>query len=370
MLSEIIEAENKLEALLPERRLVKSPPTELLAAARAWSDLVWAYAEQVDATLLSDEEIAQGKKLARCPVYICGVHRSGTTLVRDLLDNHSELVVLPSEGTFYTNIERQLLLLPKDKQLKFICTEWLRRFVNPINQPPYWLLGRSTVGTSPYVDFARNLIAWQKVFENDGLLMRHIAVVLAYATGTGNLGAKYWVDKTPLNERFLKRIWADTPEAKIIQLVREPAAALASRKKTDSGFNIRNILRDIKMSYSTAKQFENTPRFMLLPYEELCDDPKKIIEQIASFLEIAISDELYSPTVAGMPSQANSTFNSESPAGKILKADEHRQSQISTEKEEELMAAYLGDTARRLNYPVLKVGLFRGLYLRLKYRLL
>lgn len=370
MLSEIIEAENKLEALLPERRLIKSPPTELLAAARVWSDLVWAYAEQLGATLLSDEEIAQGKKLARCPVYICGVHRSGTTLVRDLLDNHRELVVLPSEGTFYTNIERQLLLLAKDKQLKFICTEWLRRFVNPINQPPYWLLGRSTVGTSPYVDFARNLIAWQKVFENDDLLMRHIAVVLAFATGTGNLGAKYWVDKTPLNERFLKRIWADTPEAKIIQLIREPAAALASRKKTDPGFNIRNILRDIKMSYSTAKQFENIPRFMLLRYEELCNESKKVIEQIASFLEIAISDELYSPTAAGMPSQANSSFNNESQAGKILKADEHRQSQILTENEKELMAAYLGDTARRLNYPVLKVGLFRGLYLRLKYRLL
>jgi len=40
--------------------------------------------------------------LAR-PVFICGHHRTATTLMRQLLDGHPELLVLPSEGTYLTS---------------------------------------------------------------------------------------------------------------------------------------------------------------------------------------------------------------------------------------------------------------------------
>jgi hypothetical protein len=161
MFNEIIDAENVLNNLLPASRLQEGPPAQLLIAAKNWSQLVWEMAEQLGPMHHSAaEQISQGMDLIQHPVFVCGVHRSGTTLVRNLLDGHPQLVVLPSEGTYYTNLEHQLQQLPQDKWAAYLGTEWLRRLANPINQAPYWLLGRTNTDASPYVNFARYLLAW------------------------------------------------------------------------------------------------------------------------------------------------------------------------------------------------------------------
>ena len=229
MLPMIIEREEALNALLPKTRLKERPPDELFAAAVSWSEVVWQGAAGVGPIILSNEVLKAGLQLAAHPVFICGVHRSGTTLVRDLLDGHDAMAVLPSEGTYFTNLEGKLLALPPGERDGFLCQEWLRRLANPINQPPYWLLGRSTASGSPYVNFARHFLAWWAVLKKDtNTQWPHMTVVLAYASCTGNLFAGMWVDKTPCNERFLGRIWREMPNARIIHVVREPTATLVS----------------------------------------------------------------------------------------------------------------------------------------------
>jgi hypothetical protein len=321
---------------------------------------------------LSDVQVVKGNEFARHPVYICGVHRSGTTLVRDLLDGHPELVVLPSEGTYYTNLEAKLLALPEDRErAAFLGKEWLRRLANPINQPPYWLLGRSSDTRSPYVDFARYVMAWWEKVSKKNLQWPHLAIVLAYASCTDKLEAKLWVDKTPANERFLGRIWMEMPSAKIIQVIRHPYATLASRKKMEPAIKLRRALRDLKMSFRVAVEQSalHNPGFLLVRYEELCDNPQLITEKMASFLHIHTSDTLSQPTVAGIPSQANSSFNKEPASGQILKPDQHRQSEILSPAEQELIAAHIGKLAEKLNYPLKHVGFLKKVHLRLKYRL-
>jgi hypothetical protein len=174
----------------------------LLSTAQAWSRAVWEYAEELGALALSTQQEKQGMQLAQNPVFICGAHRSGTTLVRDILDGHPQLVVLPSEGTYLTNLEDKLLSLPQNKQAAFLGMEWLRRLANPINQPPYWLLGRSKGDSSPYVDFARYLMAWWEVVDRKNKQWPHIAVLLAYASCTNGLAASLLVDKTPPNTMY------------------------------------------------------------------------------------------------------------------------------------------------------------------------
>src|SRR5436190_19798716 len=153
MLSTIIETERHLNSLLPRSRKEQNPTAALLASAEIWSQSVWNMAEGLGAMPLSEEQVNEGYKLAQNPVFICGVHRSGTTLTRDLLDGHPHLVVLPSEGTYYTNLEVKVHARPVNEQASFLGKEWLRRLANPINQPPYWLLGRSAETGSPYVNF-------------------------------------------------------------------------------------------------------------------------------------------------------------------------------------------------------------------------
>src|SRR5690349_2065321 len=117
MLISIIEAEQKLNGLLPKRRLETSPPADLVAAAKLWSDEIWNHALSLGPMPLSDDQLIQGTMLAKNPIYICGVHRSGTTLVKDILEGHPDVVVLPSEGTWYTNLEYKVGLLTKEAQI-------------------------------------------------------------------------------------------------------------------------------------------------------------------------------------------------------------------------------------------------------------
>lgn len=368
----IIEAEQKLNDLLPEQRLEGSPPPALMAAAKLWSDEVWAYALDKGPMPLTNDQLIQGRLLAKNALYVCGVHRSGTTLVKDILEGHPDLVVLPSEGTWYTNLEYKLSLLPKDVQITFLGKEWLRRLANPINQPPYWLAGRSSVDSSSYVDIARYLMAWWGQIKRDNDQWPHIAVVLAWASCTNKLGARYWVDKTPVNERYLERIWNSIPQSKIIHVVRHPVATFTSRKKMEPSVSFRHALADLKISFGVAVKQSTLSHshFMLIHYEELCEDTQLITEEMASFLGIPMSAALNQPTVAGMPAQANSSFIKEPVAGKVIKTNEHHQPDLLSKAEKDLIATYIGRLAAKLNYPLHPVSLLRGLYLRIRYRLL
>lgn len=370
-LSQITETECRFNALLPASRIEQKPTAQLLAAALAWSQNVWAVAVELGPTHLSPQEVSKGNALAKRPVFICGVHRSGTTLIRDLLDGHPNLVVLPAEGTYYTNIQFKLKALPQHQQAAFLCMEWLRRLANPINQAPYWLLGRSTGTHSPYVAFAKYLLAWWRIIDKKNTQWPHLAIMLAYASCIGKLTAKFWADKTPSNERFINRIWKEMPDAKIIHAIREPLATLASRKRMEPSVNMRTALLALKLSFRFAlkQSILNSPNFLLLRYEELCEHPQAVIQKLASFLHIQPLQILMQPTVAGKPSQANSSFNKHAARGQILKLVQPPPQQVLSIKERRLIAACLGKLAGKLRYPPVKISFLNKLYLRLKYRL-
>ncbi|MFD2871633.1 sulfotransferase family protein [Mucilaginibacter ximonensis] len=372
MLTQIIEAENELENLLPKNRLDASPSSALLNAALKWSGLIWTEALRLGPAQLSEDQQQQGFNLIQHPVFICGVHRSGTTLVQNLLDGHPQLLVLPSEGTFYTNLELKLQLQPSHNRAKYLGTEWLRRMVNPVNQPPYFLLGRSDEFGSPYVDFARCFLAWWHLLpHHEHTQWPHSAVVLAYASCTNNLAALHWVDKTPTNERFLNRIWQEFPRARIIQVVRNPIATLTSRKVMEPSITLRNALRFLKISYQVAtdKELSDDSRFFLLRYEELCDSPERTIAVLADFLSIANTSHLKQASTAGISVQANSSFKKDASCGDILKSAEHKQHDVLTAKDQKLIAAYLGNKAALLGYQLDKPSGFSKTYTQLKHLL-
>jgi len=373
MYQEIIKLEDVLNSLLPERRLNTAPSKQLLYAALVWSGRVWNLSRKSEGVPLTSEQISQGKTLAENPVFICGVHRSGTTLLRDLLDGHPQLSVLPSEGSFLTSLAPALKQTAEEKHSAFLTTEWLRRLVNPINQPPYWLMGRSTIDNSPYVNFAQAFNAWYTILKEDNTeltMWPHLAVILAYATcsevsGTG-LKAKYWVDKTPTNEKHLETIWRETPKARVIHMVRNPADVFLSRKQMEPKLNYKACLQDMQLSYHVAERYRNDERFLLLHYEALCDDPESVISQICQFLDIEQLPCLFTPTVAGKHTVPNSSFSSELPAGSILNSGRIINKKPLNKKVENLLSAFLYQQAKQLGYELNDVGEMHGQLIKLR----
>lgn len=377
MYREILTLETAFNELLPVRKLNAAPGKALLEAAAAWSEKIREFSNHCGPAELTVGQISEGSRLARRPLFLCGVHRSGTTLLRDLLDGHPALTVLPSEGSFLTNFAAQLRVMPVAEREAFLLTRWLRRLANPINQPPYWSLGKSTATSSPYLDFARAFSAWHRFAEQHFSsipIWPHFALMLAYATCSrrpdGGLTASYWVDKTPTMEKYTASLWRQLPEAKFIQMVRSPQAVLLSRKHMEPGLHLRTCLRDMKLSYQAAieQPVQHKDRYLVVHYESLCSNPISEMARITRFLGIDPHPSLLIPTVAGEPAHTNSSFNVDLPAGTILDIPRSRETGLSPH-EEEILSAFLSGPATALGYPLRPLERTGALLTKLRFEL-
>jgi hypothetical protein len=320
LLDPIVGLEHRLQALLgaPVERGRLSP--RLRATAREWSRAVWAAAEAEGPATLTPTLVERGVEIAQRPVFICGVARSGTTLLRDLLDGHPQLAVIPTESLFHSDLERALFAQPPDRHREYLITEWLERLVFP---PPHWLLGRSTRDRSPYVELARNFAAWwqlamqRREVRTPSWPLAAFALALAQHRGEGNLprGMLMWADKTLTSERYLHRLWGDFPHAKVLHIVRRPEAVLASLKAMQGpGWSYRSAARMtlgyMRPTYRIAARTQLPDRYRLVRYEDLVADPEREMSAIAGFLGIEPLPVLAEPTVAGLAAVNNSSFGS------------------------------------------------------------
>lgn len=316
--SAIVDLEATLDAALVDRRTVASFTPDWLPAGKRWSAAVWEQAVALgplERTGSARDTIA----FARRAVFICGAHRSGTTFVRDLLDGHPALCVLPAETAYFGAMERTVADLPRHDRIAHIGHAWLRRLVNPISQPPFWLLGRSTAAASPYVDFARAYIAATATLRGADIPAADLAAIArAYATVRGQQVDQlaWWVEKTPGTERHLARICREFPQARIVHIVRDPddAArsyrALLDQANGDAG-SMTAMLRELIASFSIARRTVRSAdpgRYLLVRYDALAADRPATIRRIAHFLAIDDHSALARPSIAGLPASPNSSL--------------------------------------------------------------
>lgn len=377
----LLELERLLDPQLIDWRLDGRASASAAVIARSWSEVAWALAEAEGPIELDPADITRGILLAQCPVFICGVHRSGTTLVRDLLDSHPQLSVLPAEGLFFTNLRRRIMGLKTEQALGVVGRTWLQKLVDHGSRPPFWILGRSSETNSPYIAFARALSAWWRVAER--MMSARVkswplvSTVLAYAFSIagGRIPDSQvrWVEKTPTNEQFINRLLADFPKAKIVHVIRDPMAVFESRKsmelQTFGTFgNRKSVLKDLARTYRVALARRNSDpdgRYFLLRYEDLIARQHVEIARLAAFLQIELLPILSRPTVGGIPVGSNSSFV-RTPAGQILSTPEHAPQRNLDRADNDLVGSAVGRLARHLGYDVPPIGglraRLRGLY--------
>ncbi len=378
MLATIIQQEQYLNSLLPSHRSNQSPSKNLQDATNTWAASVYQAALQLPAISFTQYEIEQGLQLCKQPIFICGVHRSGTTLLRDLLDAHPALSVLPSEGTYITNIEQKLQRLPEEAQMAFMCTEWLKRLANPINQPPYWVFSSTTLQHSPYVNFASAFIAWWPLLKQHlaptNNMWPHLVLQLAYAHVLQQIVPNYkpvfWVDKTPTQEQYLVRLRQLFPQAKVLHVLRNPIAILASRKQMEPNTPIRVFVKDMQRSFkiATHQAALKNPKYLCIQYEDLCGNSETTVGQIATFLGIENLPCLTVPTVAGKPTQVNSSFLQPLVTGQILLDNITKQPTNLSTTDYQLLAATVGKLAFGFDYHLPEINVLQSCWVKLRYQ--
>jgi hypothetical protein len=345
--------EAALCARLPEVGGASARP-ELLAKLGAYSSAAVREARRVGATIPSEPECDAAMKWLSRPVFICGHQRSGTTLLQNLLDGHSQLLTLPSEGTYFTSFAYVAGAGPRERATDRFAAEWIARFVDP-NHEPHFRLGKSDSNRNPAVEFARALFGWHEALRTRVAprLAPLFAVAAAFRTTAASLSTPLaWVEKTPQNERYAHR-FAPLTRARFLQLVRDPRATFASLaeiyRSADIGAfeaaeHARAIGRSLRLAVANARRFDS--RYLIVRYEDLIARPEEQMERVRRFLDIAAEPALLVPTAGGHAVRANSSFGAGAPGA----IERSRHPPVLSRVELDLLRTHASHAAQRLGY--------------------
>lgn len=262
------------------------------------------------------------------PVFICGPARSGTTLLVRLLDSHPDLAVLPEE----TYVYQDLLL---QRRLSWFVVMLAERFDWPtlpalLLRPPlrrFAFAGRERL--------RGRLRTWVQSFDtHDASAERIIDAVVREARPSdgywpaflalydrlvpGMLASRrYWVEKTPSNERFIAlHERAFSASCRYIHVVRDPRDVVASwlKQRRDEGIARERTLARICYLWSLSVHLcrwglQAYPgRYHAVRYEDLVRQPRIVMDKLCRFLQIAADDHVFAPTKLGAPASINSSY--------------------------------------------------------------
>jgi hypothetical protein len=253
-------------------------------------------------------------ELRDSPVFIAGHPKSGTSLLRSVLDSHPELITYPEETVFFRRY------LPnatgKDLAEKLALSDQYLTHIFEWNQenPPAHQLGFPDRDYSSFsaVEIRKAVRLYiAERFSHEGDMLS--AVMLAFGTVSGQLNtlSHHWVEKTPYNEHYAGQIFDWWPEARMVHTVRDPRDNFTSyhRKHADwspEAFAL-NWVHSTLAGLKNRDRFGN-PRYLLLRFEDLTSTPEAKLAQLCQFLGINDDPSLRRPVRGGKPWGGNSMF--------------------------------------------------------------
>jgi hypothetical protein len=247
------------------------------------------------------------------PVFVIGYMRSGTSLLRNILASHPAVFASPGETKYFeyqTTIRRLYPDLNHDEGLANLITT----LADIVNNGRGDKLESDPTGYRPtgYALPARDLdilLAQARPTRDYGAAFR---VVMDYYTRQA--GKVHWLEKTPQHTFFVDEIVRAIPDARFVEIVRDPRAVLASKKRfkdtarTTDRFN--EDLRKVKMMQRVYDPFWDTLAWrlavravqkakMLYPeqiitvqYEQLIAEPENTIRPACEFLDLPFAVEM------------------------------------------------------------------------------
>jgi hypothetical protein len=205
--------------------------------------------------------------------FIVGRGRSGTTLLRLLLDTHPAISV-PPEAQFIMSLYNKYARTrwDKGKILSFYNDLWLEERLDD------WNLNREKL--------KQDLLACGSEASFSHLCM---TVYANYALVQGKEGVTILGDKNPIYARFLKELIGLFPESRFIHIVRDYRDNILSYQSVKFDVNSTSALayRWKKYNEEVLKYSRIYPeRFILVRHEDLLTDPTRHLRRVCSSINI------------------------------------------------------------------------------------
>ena len=205
------------------------------------------------------------------PIFIIGVQRSGTTLLRLMLNAHSQIAI-PEEGGFW----RPLLRRFRTNVNREFCGNEFLRYVDYLREHPQFKLWGIEAK-----DFFEDIRKEQSL-----TLAELMSRTYAYYASTFN--KPIWGDKTPSFFRMIPTLKKLFPNARFIHIVRDGRDLYLSWRKVDpSKNNITMIALEwvykVKKAQSALLAIE-PERSLQIKYEDLVNSPCETLSKVCNFL--------------------------------------------------------------------------------------
>jgi len=209
-------------------------------------------------------------------LFIVGVPRSGTTLLKSILSAHSRIAIAP-ETHFFQKFYNRYGDPNKDSDFE--------RLWSDLKDNKYFL----DLGLSNIQSFKHNLLqdrprTYQKIYTQ---LLREYA---------GQKGKEVCGDETPGHFEFIDLLASFYPEAKFIHIIRDPRAVAASFAKTPWGAgrsHFQNAKRWARYIRASARHKQEMPdTYLEIRYEDLVIRPVEVIKKVCNFIGVDHEDQM------------------------------------------------------------------------------
>jgi len=213
-------------------------------------------------------------QLTPMPV-IVGSPRSGTTLLRSMVDAHPEIAIPPETG-FAVAVTQ----LPSDEGLRLRFFETLTQF--PPDAPSW---GDFEIDAETF---------WQQLTRISPFSVTE-GLRCFYRCYADRFGKQRWGDKTPMYCCHLQTIEQVLPEAHFVHIIRDGRdAALSLRNLWFSpGRDMETLARHWVRDVATAReQGRKCRKYMEVRYEDLVSGSRQVVMDVCNFVEL-----LYHPAM-------------------------------------------------------------------------
>lgn len=239
-----------------------------------------------------------------------GVARSGTTLIRTILERSGQ-VAIARETHFVGHVQGRRSMRHELRRLGDLRDDaTIRRFVDDI----YTGALARRVGQQPYLTWLVKAVD-RKTLEGRFLAAERSergvfqAMLEVYAEGKGR---PRWGEKTPAHVRHVETLMEWFPDARVVHMVRDPRAVFVSELRRRQSHGVRagyRALMRVPLAYPLyvlvkttilwaeaadrdamyARRFPD--RYRRQRFEDLVTEPEAQLEELFGFLDLALTPD-------------------------------------------------------------------------------
>lgn len=280
------------------------------------------------------------KAVAKGPIFIVGYIHTGTSLLKTILRKDPALFAAAGETHFFQDLAKiraEFSDLSQD--------ELLRDYVLFLVKLAYLGFKRAHQQRERYslADFGLSEAQFEEIVTAARQERRHaplFGLVMDHLTRLN--GKERWLEKTPEHVNFLKHIMQLHPDARVVELVRDPRATLASRKirrGDDEWLEEKESREGVAADHSTNydplldtmlwKEAINAAadarraypeNILTVRYEDLAADPEGTIRHICRFVGLSFRPDMLAVGWVNSATQAQEGKPASQPGKGVSKA--------------------------------------------------